>query len=146
MMTKMVKDLADEICDGRLSLTLEGKYPIYVTNDVNSFIRFLGGYELQPLASSCAASVAQLLPPKTLPDQQITSFKHTLNAVKPNLGAVESFAEVANIQKKYWNLPEAVCSPSFKFSLPSDWRATDSISTRPRRDKKPVKLPVVEGY
>ncbi|KAG1221624.1 hypothetical protein G6F35_005862 [Rhizopus arrhizus] len=128
MMTKMVKDLADEICDGRLSLTLEG------------------GYELQPLASSCAASVAQLLPHKTLPDQQITSFKHTLNAVKPNLGAVESFAEVANIQKKYWNLPEAVCSPSFKFSLPSDWRATDSISTRPRRDKKPVKLPVVEGY
>ncbi|CAO3677493.1 hypothetical protein G6F70_000192 [Rhizopus microsporus] len=128
LLTKMVKDLANELCDGRLALTLEG------------------GYELQPLASSCAASVAQLLPLNTLPDQQITTFKRTLNAVKPNMGAVESFAQVAFIQKKYWNLSDAICSPSFKFNLPSDWRATDSISTRPKRDKKPIKVPVVEGY
>lgn len=62
------------------------------------------------------------------------------------MGAVESFAQVAFIQKKYWNLSDAICSPSFKFNLPSDWRATDSISTRPKRDKKPIKVPVVEGY
>lgn len=143
LLTKMVKDLANELCDGRLALTLEGKQ-----NNIKSHLThiIIGGYELQPLASSCAASVAQLLPLNTLPDQQITTFKRTLNAVKPNMGAVESFAQVAFIQKKYWNLSDAICSPSFKFNLPSDWRATDSISTRPKRDKKPIKVPVVEGY
>lgn len=28
-MTKMVKDLADEVCDGRLVLTLEGRLLLY---------------------------------------------------------------------------------------------------------------------
>jgi hypothetical protein len=127
-MTKMVKDLADEICDGRLVLTLEG------------------GYELQPLAATCATSVAQLFLPDTLPEQQISSFKHSLNAVKPNMGAVESFREVALMQKDHWEFSEAFLSPNFRFCLPNDWRATDSISTRPRRDKKPIKVPIVEGY
>lgn len=124
----MVKDLADEICEGRLVLTLEG------------------GYELQPLANSCAASVAQLFLPNTLPDQQITSFKRTLNAIKPNTGAVDSFRDVLETQKEHWQFSDTVLSSSFRFSLPNDWRATDSISTRPRRDKKPIKEPMVEGY
>ncbi|KAI8061825.1 uncharacterized protein B0P05DRAFT_556791 [Gilbertella persicaria] len=128
IMTKMIKDLAEEVCDGRLVLTLEG------------------GYELQPLAATCAASVAQLFQPDTLPDQQIASFKHTLNAIKPNLGAVESFREITLVQQKYWKFSDAMLSPNFRFSLPNDWRATDSISTRPRRDKKPIKIPIVEGY
>ncbi|GAA5806564.1 hypothetical protein HPULCUR_012102 [Helicostylum pulchrum] len=128
LLTKMVKDLADEVCDGRLVLTLEG------------------GYELQPLAATCAASAAQLFLPNTVPDQQITSYKHTLNAIKPNIGAVESFRKVVQTQKTYWKFPDIVTSSSFRFTLPTDWRATDSISTRPRRDKKPVKIPVVEGY
>ncbi|KAI8984714.1 hypothetical protein BDF20DRAFT_861331 [Mycotypha africana] len=128
ILTKMVKDLAEDLCQGRLVLTLEG------------------GYELQPLAYSCAASVAQLLLPNTLPDHQITTFKRTLNAVKPNMGAVESFKDILNQQKKYWTFSEKVQSPEFRFNLPSDWRATDSISTRPRRDRKTVKTPIVEGY
>ncbi|KAI8335608.1 hypothetical protein BD560DRAFT_414081 [Blakeslea trispora] len=128
IMTKMVKDLAEEVCDGRLVLTLEG------------------GYELQSLSATCAASVVQLFEPDTLPEQQITSFKHTLNAVKPNTGAVESFREIVLTQQKYWKFPDAVLSPHFRFSLPHDWRATDSISTRPRRDKKPIKIPAVESY
>ncbi|KAI9357707.1 hypothetical protein BD770DRAFT_419935 [Pilaira anomala] len=128
LLTKMVKDLADEVCDGRLVLTLEG------------------GYELQPLAATCAASAAQLFLPNTVPDQQITTFKHTLNAIKPNIGAVESFRKVVQIQKAYWKFPDTVTSSNFRFTLPTDWRATDSISTRPRRDKKPVKIPLVEGY
>lgn len=127
-MTKMVKDLADQVCNGRLVLTLEG------------------GYELQPLANTCAASVAQLFLPSTVPEQQITTFKHSLNAIKPNIGAVESFRQVVNTQKDYWKFPDAMLSPNFRFNLPNDWRATDSISTRPRRDKKPVKIPIVEGY
>ncbi|CAO3641502.1 unnamed protein product [Mucor hiemalis] len=128
LMTKMVKDLADEVCDGRLVLTLEG------------------GYELQPLANTCAASAAQLLLPNTVPDQQITSYKRSLNSIKPNVGAVESLRSVVLMQKERWNFSEQVLSPSFRFCLPNDWRATDSISTRPRRDKKPVKIPIVEGY
>jgi hypothetical protein len=124
----MVKDLADEICEGRLILTLEG------------------GYELQPLANSCAASVAQLFLPNTLPEQQITSYKRTLNAIKPNTGAVDSFRDILNTQKEHWTFSESVLSSSFRFNLPNDWRATDSFSTRPRRDKKPVKEPTVEGY
>ncbi|KAI8379904.1 hypothetical protein EDC96DRAFT_540086 [Choanephora cucurbitarum] len=128
IMTKMVKNLAEEVCDGRLILTLEG------------------GYELQSLSATCAASIVQLFEDDTLPEQQITSFKHTLNAVKPNAGAVESFKEIALTQQKYWQFPDAMLSPNFRFSLPSDWRATDSISTRPRRDKKPIKIPAVESY
>ncbi|KAG2205836.1 hypothetical protein INT47_004019 [Mucor saturninus] len=128
LLTKMVKDLADQVCDGRLVLTLEG------------------GYELQPLAATCAASAAQLFLPNTVPDQQISSYKHTLNAIKPNIGAVESFRKIVQTQKSFWKFPEAMHATTFRFTLPTDWRATDSISTRPRRDKKPVKIPIVEGY
>jgi hypothetical protein len=124
----MVKDLADQMCEGRLVLTLEG------------------GYELQPLASTCAASVAQLFSSDTVVEQQITTFKNSLNAIKPNIGAVESFRHVVDTQKDHWQFSDAMLSPNFRFNLPNDWRATDSISTRPRRDKKPVKIPVVEGY
>lgn len=106
----------------------------------------LGGYELQPLANTCAASAAQLLLPNTVPDQQITTYKRSLNSIKPNVGAVESLRSVVSMQKDLWKFSEQVLSPSFRFCLPNDWRATDSISTRPRRDKKPVKIPIVEGY
>ncbi|KAI7905380.1 uncharacterized protein BX663DRAFT_483902 [Cokeromyces recurvatus] len=128
LLTKMVKDLAEELCEGRLVLTLEG------------------GYELQPLAAACASSVVQLFASETLPEQQITHFKRTLNAIKPNMGAVESFRQILLMQRKHWNFPDSMLSSSFRFSLPNDWRATDSFSTRPRRDKKPVKTPIVEGY
>jgi hypothetical protein len=69
-----------------------------------------------------------------------------LNAIKPNIGAVESLRSVIDMQKDHWKFPDSVLSPNCKFWLPTDWRATDSISTRPRRDKKPVKIPIVEGY
>ncbi|KAI9019453.1 hypothetical protein CLU79DRAFT_836759 [Phycomyces nitens] len=127
LMTKMVKDLAEELCDGRLVMTLEG------------------GYELQPLANSALASVVQLLPDHIDPDGPL-EYKHSLNAIKPNQGAVESLNTVIEIQRKFWDLPEYLFQPGFRFHLPVEWRATDSISTRPRRDKRPRKVPVVEGY
>lgn len=144
-MTKMVKDLADEVCDGRLVLTLEGIIHIYLFVMGTKNI-CLGGYELQPLANTCAASAAQLFLPNTVPDQQIPTLKRSLNAIKPNVGAVESLRQVISMQKDFWKFSDQVVSPNFKFWLPTDWRATDSISTRPRRDKKPVKIPIVEGY
>lgn len=124
----MVKDLAEDLCQGRLVLTLEG------------------GYELQPLSASCAASVAQLFLPNTLPEQQITNFQDSLDNTKPNRDAIESFQGILKHQKNYWHFPEEMFDPHFAFTLPDDWRASDSISTRPRRDKKPVKISLVEGY
>ncbi|KAI7861734.1 hypothetical protein BDF14DRAFT_1876946 [Spinellus fusiger] len=127
LMTKIMKDLAEELCDGRLILTLEG------------------GYELQPLANSAAASVAQLLP-YPIDSEGPLEYKHSLNAIKPNQGAVESLSTVAQIQRQFWNLPDYLFVPGFRFQLPVEWRAKDSISTRPRRDKRPIKVPIVEGY
>ncbi|KAL9544935.1 hypothetical protein MBANPS3_007383 [Mucor bainieri] len=128
LLTKMVKDLAEDLCQGRLVLTLEG------------------GYELQPLANSCAASVAQLFLPDTLPELQITTFQDTLDSTKPNRDAIESFQDILQQQKKHWQFPEEMFDPDFSFSLPEDWRATDSISTRPRRDKKAAKTSAMESY
>lgn len=123
-MTKIVCDLAKELCEDRLVLSLEG------------------GYELQSLANSATASIIQLLSNNTI-------YKHSLNGIKPNLGAIESFRTIVNIQKKYWNLLPT--QPNFKFQLPFDWKARDSISTRPKRDKRrpsasSSSTTVVEGY
>ncbi|KAK4515026.1 uncharacterized protein ATC70_002635 [Mucor velutinosus] len=128
LLTKMVKDLAEDLCEGRLVLTLEG------------------GYELQPLAKSCAASVAQLFLPNTIPNQQITTFQDTLDSTKPNRDAIDSFQDILRYQKKHWHFSEETLDPDFTFSLPDDWRATDSITTRPRRDKKAVKTLTIESY
>ncbi|CEP19924.1 hypothetical protein [Parasitella parasitica] len=100
------QNLAEDVCHGRLVLTLEG------------------GYELQPLASSCAASVAQLLVPGTLPDQQIASFKDSLDNIKPNRNAIETFHSVLEQQRNYWSFPNDMSDPEFAFSLPDDWRAS----------------------
>ncbi|KAF7725342.1 Histone deacetylase [Apophysomyces ossiformis] len=125
LMTKMMKDLAEEVCNGRLVLTLEG------------------GYELEPLADAAAASVAQLLPEEVTPPLQFTE---SLNAIKLNQGAVESLRQVAEIHSKYWQLPNYLVSSSFRFHLPMEWRARDGLSTRPRRDKKTRSVLAVEGY
>jgi hypothetical protein len=119
-MTKIVCDLAKELCNDRLVLSLEG------------------GYELSSLANSAAASIEQLL-------TNNTTFKHCLTSIKPNLGAVESFQAIVDIQKKYWkSLPE---QPNFKFQLPNEWKAKDSISSRPKRDtSSSSSAAVVEGY
>lgn len=124
LMTKIVCDLAKELCEDRLVLSLEG------------------GYELQSLANSATASIIQLLSNNTI-------YKHSLNGIKPNLGAIESFRTIVDIQKKYWNLLPT--QPNFKFQLPSDWKARDSISTRPKRDKRrpstsTSSTTAVEGY
>ncbi|GAN01751.1 hypothetical protein MAM1_0011c01186 [Mucor ambiguus] len=128
LLTKMVKDLAEDLCEGRLVLTLEG------------------GYELQPLANSCAASVAQLFLPDTIPEQQITTFQDTLDSTKPNRDAIDCFQDILRHQKKHWKFPEEMFDSDFTFSLPDDWRATDSISTRPRRDRKAIKTSAIESY
>ncbi|KAF7723742.1 Histone deacetylase [Apophysomyces ossiformis] len=127
LMTKMVKDLAEELCQGRLVLSLEG------------------GYELQPLANSAAASIAQLLPPEELPEPAL-ELNNAFNGIKPNQGAVESLKDVIRIQQQFWEFPPRTLSPTFRFHLPIEWRATDSIATRPKRDKRPIKVPVIEGY
>ncbi|KAI8147380.1 hypothetical protein BJV82DRAFT_552135 [Fennellomyces sp. T-0311] len=127
MLTKLTKDLAEEICGGRLVLSLEG------------------GYELEPLANSAAASVAQLLPAELVPDVQL-KYDGSLSGIKPNLGAVQSLRTVAEIQRKYWDLPDELTQPTFRFLLPVEWRAKDSISIRPKRAAKPIKIAAVEGY
>lgn len=114
-MTKIVCDLAQDLCHDRLVLSLEG------------------GYELASLANSATASIEQLL-------TNNTTLKHCLTSIKPNLGAVESFHTIVEIQKKYWKgLPEQA---NFKFQLPNEWKAKDSISSRPKRDTSTI----VEGY
>ncbi|KAI8972642.1 hypothetical protein BDB01DRAFT_809389 [Pilobolus umbonatus] len=122
-MTKMVCDLADELCEGRLVLTLEG------------------GYELQSLANCATSSIIQLLSDH---EDQI-EYKHSLHAIKPNLGAIESFKTIVDIQKKHWNLPDQLSSPQCKFQLPVEWKIIDNITNRPKRDKS-MKSGVVEGY
>lgn len=135
-MTKIVKDLAEELCEGRLVLSLEG------------------GYELQPLASSATASIAQLLPSDitlpadtSLPSPPQHSFARTLHSIKPNHGAVESLRQVVLQQRQYWDLPEHYLSPNFRFQLPAEWRAIHSISTRTRREVRSNNhSSVVRGY
>lgn len=128
LLTKMTKELAEQVCDGRLVLSLEG------------------GYELEPLAKSVAASVAQLLPAPLVPEDQL-EYEESLNTIKPNRGAVDSLKRVANVQRHYWDLPEEFTSPEFRFMLPEEWRARDNFATRPRRSVKPVKPPRnIEGY
>jgi hypothetical protein len=126
LLTRIVRDLAQELCEGRLVLSLEG------------------GYELQPLANSASESISQLLEDEEDEDY----YAHSLNGIKPNLGAIDSFRNVVNIQKEYWNLPTKILCPDFRFQLPNEWRALDSISNRPKRDKRTViKNPiVVDGY
>ena len=115
-MTKMVKDLAEELCDGRLALVLEG------------------GYELDPLANSAAASIIQLL---GVPDQAIPSLDHSLTSIKPNRGAVASFRQVMDCQRAFWDLPDL--PTDFRFLLPQEWKAVNSISTRSPRRQHPSK-------
>ncbi|KAI8332029.1 hypothetical protein BC941DRAFT_437294 [Chlamydoabsidia padenii] len=122
ILTKMVMDLAEELCEGRLVLTLEG------------------GYALQPLAISAAASVTQLLPAWTTTDY-LHDYRRTLNSVKPNQACVDSLTRCVQIQQTYWHLP-----PPGRFQLPLDWRAKEGILTRPKREKRPIKIPIVEGY
>ncbi|KAI8070048.1 hypothetical protein BC940DRAFT_325729 [Gongronella butleri] len=128
IMTKMMVDLAQEVCEGRLVLTLEG------------------GYELQSLAASAAASVTQLLPSWCDHPDYLATYDHALNTIKPNQGCVDSLRQCAEIQRAHWDLPEHTASPSFRFHLPVTWRASKGILTRPKRDKKLIKIPAVEGY
>ncbi|KAI9277149.1 hypothetical protein BDA99DRAFT_409529, partial [Phascolomyces articulosus] len=114
LMTKMVKELAEELCDGRLALVLEG------------------GYELEPLANSAAASVIQL---SDIPDQSIPSFQGTLTSIKPNRGASASFHQVMECQRAFWDLPEL--PTDYRFLLPQDWKTINNISSRiPRRQQQ----------
>ncbi|KAI8099128.1 uncharacterized protein BX664DRAFT_320468 [Halteromyces radiatus] len=128
VMTKIIMDLAQELCEGRLVLTLEG------------------GYALQPLAVSAAASVTQLLPSWASSADYLHGYKHTLNSIKPNQGCVASLAKCVQVQQAYWQFPDHLMSPDCRFQLPSDWRASEGILTRPKREKRPIKMPVVEGY
>ncbi|KAI9485103.1 hypothetical protein BDB00DRAFT_851510 [Zychaea mexicana] len=115
LLTKMVKELAEELCDGRLALVLEG------------------GYELEPLANSAAASIMQLC---EIPEQSISSFKGALTSIKPNRGASASFHQVIECQRAYWDLPEL--PTDYRFLLPQEWRAVNSISTRSPRNRQQV--------
>lgn len=130
MMTKMIKQLADEMCHGRLALSLEG------------------GYELEPLANSATASIVQLL--DTAPassyglEYKLDSFHDTLHSIRPNRGAVASLRKVIECQQAHWHFDDLTMDPEFRFELPEEWRAAHSISTRTRRTSG--KSVVVKGY
>lgn len=130
MMTKMIKQLADEMCHGRLALSLEG------------------GYELEPLANSATASIVQLL--DTVPasshglEYKLDSFDDTLHSIRPNRGAVASLRKVIECQQAHWHFDDLTMDPEFRFELPEEWRAAHSISTRTRRTSG--KSVVVKGY
>ncbi|KAG2224058.1 hypothetical protein INT45_004939 [Circinella minor] len=136
LMTKMVKELAEELCDGRLALVLEG------------------GYELEPLAESATASIIQLC---DIPNKSISSYQGTLTSIKPNRGASTSFHQVIEHQRQHWDLPEL--PTDFRFLLPQEWKTVNSISSRlPRRQQQQQqsqlyttatnnnKQPVIHGY
>ncbi|KAG0238770.1 Histone deacetylase [Actinomortierella wolfii] len=121
IMTRLVQTLAG----GRVILSLEG------------------GYEFEPLATSAAACLEELLPHSLLPATAPTrafpyaSFHGTLNSVKPNAMAVSSLHQVLKYQQKYWKFPPEVLNPSFRFHLPAEWKASNSLATRPRRERNP---------
>lgn len=100
-----------------------------------------GGYEFEPLALSATACLEELLPHSLLPATAPTrafpfaSFQGTLNSVKPNAMAVSSLHQVLKYQQKYWNFPAEVLNPSFRFQLPAEWKASNSLATRPRRER-----------
>ncbi|KAI8577993.1 hypothetical protein K450DRAFT_249410 [Umbelopsis ramanniana AG] len=127
IMTSLVRELADEVSNGRLVLSLEG------------------GYALQPLANSAVATMVQLLPQGTVPaDMQ---YDHTLQSIKPNAAAVASLRRVSAIQSQHWKLDPALLDEDYRFHLPTEWKAQNSISTRPRRDKRQRIAPKgIEGY
>ncbi|KAG0367969.1 Histone deacetylase 4 [Gamsiella multidivaricata] len=119
ILTRLVQTLAG----GRVILSLEG------------------GYEFEPLALSATACLEELLPHSLLPATAPTrafpyaSFQGTLNSVKPNAMAVSSLHQVLKYQQKYWKFPPEVLNPSFRFQLPAEWRASNSLATRPRRER-----------
>ena len=73
-------------------------------------------------------------------------FEGCLRSIKPNLGAIQSLYTVAEIQRKYWHFSDESLDSSFRFLLPQEWRAKDSISIRPKRTVKPMKITAVQGY
>ncbi|KAF9932329.1 Histone deacetylase 4 [Linnemannia zychae] len=119
ILTRLVQTLAG----GRVILSLEG------------------GYEFEPLALSATACLEELLPHSLLPATAPTrafpyaSFQGTLNSVKPNAMAVSSLHQVLKYQQKYWNFPAEVLNPNFRFQLPVEWKASNSLATRPRRER-----------
>lgn len=119
ILTRLVQTLAG----GRVILSLEG------------------GYEFEPLALSATACLEELLPHSLLPATAVTrafpyaSFHGTLNSVKPNAMAVSSLHQVLKYQQKYWKFPPEVLNPSFRFHLPPEWKASNSLATRPRRER-----------
>ncbi|KAG0046497.1 Histone deacetylase 4 [Gryganskiella cystojenkinii] len=119
ILTRLVQTLAG----GRVILSLEG------------------GYEFEPLALSAAACLEELLPHSLLPATSpirafpYASFQGTLNSVKPNAMAVSSLHQVLKYQQKYWKFPAEVLNPSFRFQLPAEWKASNSLATRPRRER-----------
>ncbi|CAG8446579.1 1716_t:CDS:10 [Diversispora eburnea] len=121
-MTQMLKNLAN----GKLVLALEG------------------GYALESLSESACACLSAMLGPDLSPIEQY-KFNGGLNTVKPNQSAVTSLQKVVAILKNYWNFPATVTDEDFRFALPADWRATNSLSTRPKRTPKPKKRLPVEG-
>lgn len=147
----MTKDLAEEICEGRLVMSLEGKKdkvsacPSMVTKYFFRGTICIGGYELEPLANSAAACVEQLIPAQLVPDAQLT-YENSLGSIKPNRGAVQSLRQVVEIQREYWNLPEELSSPEYRFMLPAEWKANMSVTIRPKRTTRPVLTTAVEGY
>ncbi|CAG8497002.1 9022_t:CDS:2 [Acaulospora colombiana] len=80
-----------------------------------------------------------------------------LNTIKPNQyerrytnygylkAAVTSLQKVVNTLKQYWEFPEEITRDDFRFALPIEWRAANSLSTRPKRAPKPKKRLAVEG-
>ncbi|KAF9163537.1 Histone deacetylase [Actinomortierella ambigua] len=128
IMTRLVQTLAG----GRVILSLEG------------------GYEFEPLATSAAACLEELLPHSLLPSTAPTrafpyaSFHGTLNSVKPNTMAVSSLHQVLKYQQKYWKFPPEVLNPSFRFHLPAEWKASNSLATRPRRERNTRRKAVMD--
>ncbi|CAG8703309.1 38656_t:CDS:2 [Gigaspora margarita] len=108
---------------------------------------YIGGYKItprEPLSASAGACLSALLGPELSPLEQYQLIGG-LNSVKPNSAAVSSFQKVVATLKPYWKFSEEVMRDDFRFSLPSEWRAINSLSTRPKRAPKPKRRMPVEG-
>ncbi|KAG0066704.1 Histone deacetylase 5 [Linnemannia elongata] len=94
----------------------------------------IGGYTVSPQGFAILTRLQQHVW-KNSYAFPFASFQGTLNSVKPNAMAVSSLHQVLKYQQKYWNFPAEVLNPSFRFQLPAEWKASNSLATRPRRER-----------
>ncbi|OZJ06281.1 hypothetical protein BZG36_00809 [Bifiguratus adelaidae] len=134
MMTRIIKSLSEELCEGRLVMCLEG------------------GYDIPSLTTSALSTIQALLPSELSHEPTDVPI---LPTTKPNVACTASLQQVIDVHKEYWNFQpdeadedaeEAADGTPLRFALPRAWRITAGVTTRSRKAKDNVTLKSVPGY